>query len=284
MAVAGRHPEGHSRDAGIPVLMAITPKDIWDALESAGASAVQAAGIMGNMIHESSLNPESAATDSNGYMSYGLAQWNAQDYPDAGRLVTGNAAADLKAQIDYLTQTGGLQAAAGTTVSETASGFAANYERCQGCAAGGAQNAARVASAATVAGWAAGGDWPSTSGSATDTATLTAAQEAQAGTAQAACAWSIGWGGIPDTSWLQTLFSLGQAGGNVGSGEVCVLSKSQARAIAGTLLALSGAIIMGVGAGWAIKASAIAEAAKIAGPVLRKTVPGALAAEAAPVP
>ena len=246
----------------------VTPKDIWDALESAGASAVQAAGIMGNAIHESDLNPEARAVDSNGYYSNGLWQFNEESYPDSGELVTGSPVRDLTAQVNYLMQHGGLQAASGTTVSETASNFAANFERCQGCEDGGSQNAARVASAATVAGWASGGSWPASAGTASDTAELTSAQVAESGAAQAECAWSIGWGGIPDTSWLQRLFSLGGSSGNYGAGEVCLLSKSQARALIGAWMLLGGAAIALAGVAWAGKAAAIGELVRVAAPAV----------------
>jgi hypothetical protein len=236
----------------------VSPKDIWDSLEAAGASAVQAAGIMGNAIHESDLNPEARAVDSNGYYSNGLWQFNEDSYPDSGELVTGNPVRDLAAQVNYLMQHGGLQAASGTTVSETASNFAANFERCQGCQDGGSQNAARVASAATVAGWASSGGWPASTGSAADTAELTSAEVAESGAAQAECAWAIGWGGIPDTSWLQRLFSLGSSSGNVGGGEVCLLSKSQARALIGAWMLLGGAAIALTGAAWLVKGAALA--------------------------
>jgi hypothetical protein len=261
----------------------VTPKNIWDALESAGASAVQAAGIMGNAIHESDLNPEARAVDSNGYYSNGLWQFNEESYPDSGELVTGSPVRDLTAQVNYLMQHGGLQAASGTTVSETASNFAANFERCQGCEDGGSQNAARVASAATVAGWASGGSWPASAGTASDTAELTSAQVAESGAAQAECAWSIGWGGIPDTSWLQRLFSLGGSSGNYGAGEVCLLSKSQARALIGAWMLLGGAAIGLAGVAWIVKGAAIAAVSSALLPALSR-VPGAGGTAPAPAP
>lgn len=224
----------------------VSPKDIWDALLAAGFSSVQAAGVMGNMISESSLNVESSARDSNGAMAYGLVSWNAASYPNAASLVTGNPQADLKRQVDFLASSGGRAAASGTTVRDTAGNFAARYERCQGCQPGGSQWTTRVAQAATVAGWAASGNWPSSKGDATTKATLTAAQAAEQGQAQKACAWSIGWGGIPDTSWLKRIFSFGLAGGNAGAFEACLLSKSQARAMAGFgLLGVGGVVMFG---------------------------------------
>lgn len=208
----------------------ISPKDIWDALTSAGFSAVQAAGVMGNMISESSLNVESAAMDSNGAMAYGLVSWNAASYPNASGLVTGHPAADLKRQVDFLASSGGRAAASGTTVRETAGNFASGYERCQGCQSGGSQWTTRVSQALTVAAWAASGSWPAGKGQASTTATLTAAQVAEQTKGQKTCAWSVGWGGIPGTSWLSWLFG---GSTDVGAGEICLLSKAQARALAG---------------------------------------------------
>src|SRR5258708_35505325 len=130
----------------------VGPKDIWAALQRAGASAVQDAGIMGNMIAESNLDPEAKAMDSNGSVSYGLAQWNAASHPNAASLVTGNPVADLQRQITYLTSTGGVQAASGTTVRETASSFAARDERGATCPPGGTSNTDRAANARPVGG------------------------------------------------------------------------------------------------------------------------------------
>lgn len=121
------------------------PAAIFAALIKIGASPAQAIGIMANMINESSLNPEAAAMDTNGKMSYGLVQWNAGSFPNAGSLVTGHPANDIAAQVNYLAQTGGLRAASGSTGSQVASNFAANYERCVGCEPGGSQNNSRVA-------------------------------------------------------------------------------------------------------------------------------------------
>lgn len=212
---------------------AVTPKDIWDTLESAGASSVQAAAIMGNMILESRLDPESAGMDTNGQMSYGLVQWNAADYPDAHSLVTGHPMADMVAQIKFLAQTGGFKAASGTTPAQAAGNFAAKYERCASCQPGGQQNTARESQAQTVAGWAQQDSWPASLGTASDTATLTAAQQAQG---SAECAWMIG-GNIPVLPfglYTQTLTG-------------CVLSKSQLRGIEGVTLMIFGAQVLGFG-------------------------------------
>lgn len=211
----------------------VTPKDIWDTLEAAGASSVQAAAIMGNMIMESRLNPESAGTDTNGQTSYGLVQWNAASYPSAHSLVTGHPMADMVAQIRFLAQTGGFKAASGTTVAQAASSFASKYERCASCAQGGQQNTARQAQAQTVAGWAQQDNWPASLGSASDTATLTAAQQAQG---SAECAWMIG-GNIPIIPF--GIYSQTVSG--------CVLSKSQLRAGEGVALMIGGALVLFAG-------------------------------------
>lgn len=222
----------------------VTPKDIWDALENAGATAVQAAGIMGNMIAESSLNPEAHAVDSNGYESYGLVQWNAASYPSAATLVTGNPAKDLKAQIDFLASTGGFKAATGSTPSAVAGNFADGYERCATCEPGETSYDQRVSNAGTVSGWARQDNWPSSSGDASDNAELTAAQTAGQATAAKECAWSIAWGGIPGTSWFSDLFG---SGGNLGSGQICLVSRAQVRSLLGGAILLGGTAVAGAG-------------------------------------
>jgi hypothetical protein len=57
----------------------------------------------------------------------------------------------------------------------------------------------------------------------------------------ATCAWLIGWGGLPGTSWLNDIFG---SGGNVGSGSVCLISKTQTRALIGTGLLLGGMLLV----------------------------------------
>lgn len=108
---------------------------IYKDLIAAGASSTQAIGIMGNMIAESGLNPESSGMDSNGYVSYGLVSWNSApgNYPNAASLVTGNPSADIKAQIALLKSSGAFSRASGSTVQAAASNFAHNYERCAAC-------------------------------------------------------------------------------------------------------------------------------------------------------
>lgn len=262
--------------------MAVTPKDIWDELTSAGASAVQAAGLMGNAIHESGLNPEANATDSNGFKSYGLWQWNEQSYPNASQLVTGRPEHDLKTQVTFLTHTGGLQAASGSTVSETASNFAAKYERCQGCQAGGAQNDARAASAATVAGWAANDQWPSSAGSASQTAILTSASAAEASSAQKECLWSVGWGPIGSGSFWAKAFSpvLGVASA-ASAGELCIVRKSQVRAIVGLGLLSGGIILTMAGIQIAVAITLGPKALRLASSVVPAAVAGKAAGAAA---
>lgn len=262
----------------------ITPLDIWDALEHAGASAVQAAGIMGNFIHESNLNVESAAQDSNGYMSYGLASWNSApgNYPNAASLVTGNPRNDLRKQIALLTSSGGLRAASGTTVKETASNFAAGYERCADCQSGGSQNDARQLSATTVAGWAASGNWPVTAGSGSDTAQLAAATTQDEAKKAHECAWSINFSSIAPTSLLIGLFAPFGASAASSAGQVCVVSKSQVRTLLGVALLGAGIVMMAVGVGWVVKSSPVGgKVGELAGKAAGAVAMG-VAPEAAP--
>lgn len=74
--------------------------------------------------------------------------------------------------------------------------------------------------------------------------TATTAAITKANQTQAQCAWSIGWGGIPGTSWLSDLFG---GGGNLGGGEICLLSRSQARAIVAVALLWAGLPLIGLG-------------------------------------
>jgi Phage tail lysozyme len=253
---------GFAATRGKASTAAATPKAIWDALEAAGASAVQAAGIMGNMIAESRLNPESAAEDTNGYMAYGLVSWNAQDYPNAASLVTGHPLADLEAQVRFLAATGGFKAATGSTPAQAAASFAENYERCQTCQSGGAQNATRQANAQSVAGWAQAGAWPASVGAASDTASLTSAQAAQA---SATCAFGI--------SGLNATIPVipGIYHQTVGLPDICLLSNSQARAVEGGLIFAAGGVILGVGLILALVGAEVASARTQA---LASRVPG----------
>ena len=205
----------------------VTPKQIYDALTAAGASTNQAIGIMANAINESSLDPEAAAMDTNGYMSYGLNQWNAASYPGASSLVTGNPVKDLKAQVKFLATTGGFQAANGSSAAAAAGNFVANYERCQGCQPGGSQYQARTGNAATVSGWASSGQWPASQGS------PTAGGQAPAGAAAGSdCVFSLGG------QHAGILFGHGPT-----LPSACLLTKSEARAITGVALLIPAGII-----------------------------------------
>jgi hypothetical protein len=223
-----------------------TVQALYAQLLSAGASTVQAIGMMANAINESSLDPEANASDPTDTdpdaRAYGLWQFNTGTYPDAAKLVTGHPMQDMEAQVTYLIQHGGLQAASGTTFSETAGNFAANFERCDGCQPGGAQYQQRVDNASTVAGWIRADNWPTSNVSASGQAQVNTSDQ-QSGSA-ADCAWQIGWGGIPGTSWLDDVFG---GGGNVGSGEVCIISKSELRALAGLSLGFIGGVVLVTG-------------------------------------
>lgn len=197
------------------------PSDIYQALLNAGASTVQAIGIMANGIAESELNSQAAARDTNGYWSYGLFQWNAESYPNASSLVTGNCAADIKSQVNYLAQIGGINAASGTTPAEAAGNFANSFERCAACDPGGVSYDQRVANAATVAGWVSSGKWPASKGSVTQ-ATLTSKTGSTGTGNPQACLWQL---------------SVGPVNG-------CVLSKSEARAMVGGALMIAGALLV----------------------------------------
>jgi len=199
-------------------------KAIYDALISAGFSTVQAVGAMANAIAESTLSPEASVIDSNGARSNGLWQFNEASYPDLGRLVTGNCAADIQQQVGYLKAHVSGAALNGSTGAEVASNFAANFERCQGCQPGGSQNATRTANAAKVEGWISSGAWPTS---------------------------SSGISGSPG----------GSSGGNVltstivagtcviplnipVAGQFCLLSKGQARGVLGVLLMVAGGMLL----------------------------------------
>jgi len=80
--------------------------------------------------------------------------------------------------------------------------------------------------------------------------------------AQANCLWAIGWGGIPGTSWLQDLFG---GGGNVGSGEVCLFSKSQARGLVGAAMLVGGGIILSLGGSMIIVVMGLKGASRVIG-------------------
>ena len=140
----------------------VGPEAIYKALTAAGASTLQAIGIMANMHFESGYDPEAVGDQGT---SFGLVQQHgAYSY-----LVTGDPAADMEAQIRELVKLGGLSAASGSTPTQAAGNFAANYERCVGCQPGGGQYESRSAFGATVAAWAASGKWPASAGSPSST-------------------------------------------------------------------------------------------------------------------
>jgi Phage tail lysozyme len=272
----GSSSAGTSGSGGSTTPSAVTPEQIWQDLEQYGASAIVAAGVMGNMIAESSLNPEAVnPADSNGYPSYGLMQWNTASYPSAASLVTGNPVTDALAQVVFFFQTVPQSALQGSTAQAVASNIAANYERCSTCQSGGTSNEQRQANAATVAGWASSGNWPATTGQASDTATLTSAQSAEG---NLECAWQIGFGGIPGTSWLADLFG---SGGNIASGSVCIVSKTQVRGVLSAAVLVGGALLGVVAVGWLLNTSTGGALGRAAGKAGRSVAEAGAAAAVA---
>jgi hypothetical protein len=209
----------------------VSPLQIYQALLKAGASTVQAIGVMANMINESDLNVETGAggtaIDSNGFPVYGLVSWNTSSYPSASQLVTGNPAADLTAQANFLKSTGAFSAASGATGSEAAGNFAANYERCEGCQPGGSQYNSRVGNATTIAQWITSGNWPKSAGS--------------SGSGATPAAGGTGPGCLMANPFSANLPLIG----NVSAGPSCLFSTSQARALIGGLL-FAPALILGI--------------------------------------
>lgn len=133
----------------------VTPQDIWNQLIALGASPMQAAGIMGNMQAESSLNPDGPAGDQG--TSYGLFQ----QHGSYSYLVTGNPAVDMLAQIKTMIANGGMSSAVGSSPEEVASNFAHGYERCAACGYqdGSAELKVRSDNARAIYNAATSGDW-----------------------------------------------------------------------------------------------------------------------------
>jgi hypothetical protein len=196
------------------------PLRVYEALTRAGASTVQALGIMANVINESGFDPE--AVGDNG-TSFGIVQ----QHGNYSSLVTGNDARDLQAQVTTIARNGGFAAASGATPAEAAGNFAANYEKCVGCQPGGEQFNSRVSNAAKVAAWQSSGSWPKSAGSAT------AAGSSSTGGTGPGCIMAN-----PFSTNLPLI-------GNVSAGPSCLFSTSQARALIGGLM-LVPALVMGL--------------------------------------
>jgi len=218
----------------------VTPKDIYLALRQSGASEIQALGIMANMMNESGLNPEAINPDGPA-SGVGLVQWETTSYPHAATLVTGNPRQDMLAQIKFLAMTGGFDAADGSNAGQAAGNFASRYEKCATCEPGGQQYQSRVSNTLTLAGWARSGKWPTTVGTSRAIGDLSS---------------SSGPGNTPDCAWKLDL-NLPLIGGNI-----CIVTKSQVRAIAGLGLLMAGGAVAVAG----LVVLAAAAGMKAAGP------------------
>ena len=238
------------------------PKAIYTALIKAGFSTVQAVGVMANGIAESGLRPEVNVVDSNGYRSYGIWQFNARSYPNAASLVTGNCEADITAQVGLVKASASGQALSGSNAGEVAGNFAQFFERCATCSPGGDSYNARVANAATVAGWVSSGNWP------TSTTGLSGANGSSSSSGSGAangpdCAF-----GIPAINFHVA-----------STPELCLLKKATIRHMVGGGLMVAGGAVGGLGvvllAAFAFRASGAQAAAANSLAVLPPTRPAA---------
>jgi Phage tail lysozyme len=145
-------------------LLPANAKTVWDALLGYGATPVEAAGIMGNMLHEDSqMDPELVAMDSNGAYSRGLVMWNdlgAGSRVNWSQYITGNVQKDLVSQAGLVVAQGGLAKAAGATPYDAGVSFAHLFEACAECGyQGSSQLAPRGQSATMVYQVAQSGNW-----------------------------------------------------------------------------------------------------------------------------
>lgn len=145
---------------------------IYDALIFAGATPVEAAGIMGNMVQESSLNPEEQVIDSNGAYSRGLVMWNdlgAGSGVNWGQYITGNVTNDIVQQVLLLKAQGAFQKASGGDAATAAANFMNSFER-PAAATSGINN--RMSAASAIANAAQSGSWANLSWGTQDTASF----------------------------------------------------------------------------------------------------------------
>lgn len=240
---------------------------IWNALIAAGANPVQAAGIMANMWFESNFDPEAGGIDSNGKLSVGLIEWN--NNPTAQGLRTGNVAQDIKSQVSYLIQTGGLQAT-GNAVdpASAAANFAHNYEKCAACGyqGGSGQLTSRASIAPAI--YAAGttGQWGAQAAQlASANGVATGGQSAsQAATTQTTDSNNPCFLALPSTPNSLGPIPLPSIGGG------CIIKESYARAFLGGFLIASGGLIILLGITTLILAK---EVPKLLGPVAKAASP-----------
>lgn len=144
-------------------LLPANAQTVFNDLIAAGASAIQAAAIVGNMLQEDSqLNPETVAMDSNGAYSRGLVQWNdlgAGKGVNWSQYITGNVSNDIQSQVQLIKAQGGFADAIGTDPYSAGESFAQKFEACAECGPGGAQLAVRGQAATTVYQIAMSGNW-----------------------------------------------------------------------------------------------------------------------------
>lgn len=205
-----------------------------------GLNPAQAAGIVGNLWQESGLNPN-ANNPSEGAM--GIAQWEGGRrtnlYAFANQV--GTPANDFNTQLDFLWyELTGSESASLSDLKQTntpgsaAATFAANYERCQGCASGGGSVPNRVTFANTVYAVATGQTAPG------GTPQIVTGQPGNSGTGVEGPVSSTGASPVDDCQVKIPLPSLGPIGG----GSVCLWHTGWSRALLGGACLVAGGVMV----------------------------------------
>lgn len=109
----------------------------YDVFTRRGLNSAQAAGIIGNLQFESSLNPRLEVMDTNGRLSRGIAMWQPPRWQNLLTFAAGRDPWSLDIQLEFLLyeleaypELGLRDLLSATSVSEAAVAFQNKFERC----------------------------------------------------------------------------------------------------------------------------------------------------------
>ena len=238
-----------------------------------GLTPAQSAGVVGNLISESGVQPNGANGD--GGIAHGIAQWHPDRWGPLAAWAQGQGLDpnSLTGQLAMLwhelntSETGALAGLRSTsTPSAAASSFAGLYERCAGCASGGGSVPGRIANALSVfsgsstTGSTSAGSTAGGLGDGTDGNVLTASDSSNP------CVFNLPGVTLPII------------GTNLGGN--CLIHQSQLRALAGGAILVAGGIVVLAGLIALIGSEAVSkmggsQAVKVASPVASAAKAGA---------